>query len=212
VSDALDALLDALASPHAPTTVRSRAEARDVHIADSLAGLPYVRGRVADLGSGAGIPALVLAAAEPSLSVVAVESVSRKARFIEQTAERMGLRNVEVVALRAEEWTAGRDACDTVTARALAALPVICEYAAPLLRVGGRLVCWKGAVDSAEEADGRAAARTLGLSEPEVVAVTPFPGSQRRTLWLWSKVSETPPRFPRRPGIATKRPLSAKTQ
>lgn len=210
MSDPLDALLDALASPYAPTTVHSREEARRVHVADSLAGLPYVSGRVADLGSGAGLPGLVLAAADPSLSVVAVESVGRKAAFIAETAERMGLSNVEVVALRAEEWEAGRGVCDTVTARALAPLTVLCEYAAPLLRVGGRLVCWKGAVGAAEETDGRHAARVLGLSDPEVVPVTPFPGSERRTLWLWSKVMDTPPRFPRRPGMATKRPLSAK--
>lgn len=211
MSAPLDALLDALASPHAPTTVRSRAEARDVHVADSLAGLPYVSGRVADLGSGAGLPALVLAAADSSLSVAAVESVRRKAAFIAATARRMGLRNVEVVPLRVEEWVAGRGACDTVTARALAALPVLCEYAAPLLRPGGRLVCWKGAVGAGEAADGRHAASVLGLSGPDVVPVTPFAGSERRTLWLWSKISETPTGYPRRPGMATKRPLSAKT-
>lgn len=211
MSDPLDALLDALASPHSPTTVRSREEAEAVHIADSLSGLPYVDGRVADLGSGAGIPALVLAAARSDLSVVAVESVRRKARFIEDTAARMGLANLSVVACRAEEWEAGRSACDTVTARALAPLAVICEYAAPLLVPGGRLVCWKGAVGPEEEADGRAAARHLGLSAPEVVRVTPFPGSRHRTLWLWSKIAETPPGFPRRPGMAAKRPLSART-
>jgi 16S rRNA (guanine527-N7)-methyltransferase len=71
------------------------------------------------------------------------------------------------------------------------------------------LVCWKGAVDAVEEADGRAAASALGLAPPRVMGVTPYRGSQRRTLWVFEKVAETPPRFPRRPGMALKRPLSA---
>ena len=97
------------------------------------------------------------------------------------------------------------------TARALAALPVLCEYAAPLLRESGALVCWKGAVEAPEEADGRAAAALLGLSPPEVVPVAPYPGSRRRALWVFRRVAPLPPGFPRRPGMATKRPLSATT-
>jgi 16S rRNA (guanine527-N7)-methyltransferase len=87
----------------------------------------------------------------------------------------------------------------------------LCEYAAPLLRIGGVLVCWKGAVPDDEAADGRAAAGVLGLSEPSVVPVTPYAGSERRTLWVFSKVRETPAGYPRRPGMATKRPLSVTT-
>lgn len=209
---ALDALLDALASPHAPTTVRSRDEARDVHIADSLAGLEWVRGpRVADLGAGAGLPGLVLAAERPDWRVTLVESVARKARFIAETAAAMGLENVEVAAARAEEWRAGLGACDSVTARALAPLPVLCEYAAPLLLEGGRLVCWKGAVGDDEARDGRYAAEQLGLSAPRVVPVTPFPGSRNRTLWVFEKLAATPAGYPRRAGRAAKRPLSAPT-
>ena len=98
---------------------------------------------------------------------------------------------------------------DAVTARALAALPVLCEYAAPLLRPGGVLVCWKGAVDAVEEADGRAAASVLGLSEPDVRSVVPYPGSQRRTLWVFRRVGDVPAGFPRREGMALKRPLRA---
>jgi 16S rRNA (guanine527-N7)-methyltransferase len=80
-----------------------------------------------------------------------------------------------------------------------------------LLVDGGRAVFWKGAVDEDEARDGRYAAEKLGLAEPRVVAVEPFAGSERRTLWIFEKVAETPARFPRRPGMATKRPLSAKS-
>jgi 16S rRNA (guanine527-N7)-methyltransferase len=151
----------------------------------------------------------VLAAALADCRVFLVESVRRKADWIAATAARCGLDNAEAVWARAETWEGGRAACDAVTARALAALPVLCEYAAPLLRPGGALVCWKGAVDAGEEADGRAAAAHLGLSAPQVLPVTPYPGSERRALWVFRRVGEVPAGFPRRPGMATKRPLSA---
>lgn len=206
-------LLAALAAPDAPTTVHDPAQARDVHLADALAGLavPELAAArvIADLGSGAGIPGLVLAGALPASRVWLIETVRRKAEWIEATAVACGLANAAAVWTRAEAWRDGLGACDAVTARALAALPVVCEYAAPLLRVGGVLVCWKGAVLEPEAADGRAAAALLGLSPPTVLPVTPYPGSERRTLWVFTKAEATPARFPRRPGMALKRPLSA---
>jgi 16S rRNA (guanine527-N7)-methyltransferase len=212
---AVECLLAALAGEHAPTTVRDRARAEDVHVADALSGLVVPElaraATIADLGSGAGIPGLVLAAALPRSRVSLIETVRRKADWIAATAEGCGLSNAAAVWARAEAWRDGLGACDAVTARALAALPVLCEYAAPLLRPGGVLVCWKGAVDAAEEADGRAAAAHLGLSAPDVVPVTPYRGSERRTLWVFRQESPVPAGFPRRPGMATKRPLSAAT-
>ena len=206
----LGVLLDRLALPEAPTTVHDRREAERVHLADSLVAVEHLpRGRIADLGSGAGVPGLVLAAALPESSFVLVESARRKCEFIRDTAAAMGLANVEVLHARAEEISSPPAPFDAVCARALASLGVLCEYAAPLLATGGRAVFWKGAVEPAEEADGRYAASVLGLSEPEVLPVTPFPGSERRTLWIFTKVAPTPERFPRRPGMAAKRPLSA---
>jgi 16S rRNA (guanine527-N7)-methyltransferase len=151
----------------------------------------------------------VLAAARPEAEVWLIESARRKAEWIGATAAAMGLRNAHAVWTRAEAWRDGLGAMDAVTARALAALPVLCEYAAPLLRPGGVLVCWKGAVDPGEEADGRAAAALLGLSAPEVRSVVPYAGSRRRTLWAFRRIGELPAGFPRREGIALKRPLRA---
>jgi 16S rRNA (guanine527-N7)-methyltransferase len=117
--------------------------------------------------------------------------------------------NAEVVCERVEAWEAGRGACDLVTARALAALPVVAEYAAPLLRVGGTMVAWKGRLDPREAADGAAAATALGLEVGEVVPVRPHPRARHRHLHVMRKVASTPSRFPRRPGAAAKRPLGA---
>ena len=86
-------------------------------------------------------------------------------------------------------------------------LAVICEYAAPLLRIGGVLVAWKGGRHSDEEEAGAQAATLLGLAPPEIHAVTPYPGSRDRHLYVYSKVTDTPERFPRRTGVAAKRPL-----
>ena len=210
----LEILLERLAAPSAPTSVHDPRQGVDVHVADSLAGLSVTElrsaGLIADLGAGAGPPGLVLAAVLPAAHVVLVESAGRKCVFLREAADAMGLANVEVVCDRAEAWVDGLGRCDVVTARALAALPVLCEYAAPLLREGGVLVAWKGAVDDAEAADAVAAARHLGLTADPVRAVVPFPRSERRTLHVLRKTAPTPARFPRREGMATKRPLSAK--
>lgn len=179
-----------------------------MHIADCRAGLDAVGspGSIADLGSGAGLPGLVLAAALPETTVVCVEASRRKADWIARTAARCGLPNVSTAWSRAEEF---EGIVDVVVARALAALPVLCEYAAPLLAESGRAVFWKGAVGAEEEADGRYAAGVLGLSQPAVASVTPYPGSERRSLWVFERVAPVPDRFPRRAGIALKRPLRA---
>jgi 16S rRNA (guanine527-N7)-methyltransferase len=88
-------------------------------------------------------------------------------------------------------------------------LPVVCEYAAPLLSLGGTVVAWKGEVPPAEAADGAAAAEILGLEPVEVRPVQPFPDARGRTLHVFRKIAPTPARFPRRPGMAAKRPLTA---
>jgi 16S rRNA (guanine527-N7)-methyltransferase len=212
----LEGLLELVAAePTSITTVRDPADGVDVHVADSLValGLSEVRDarRIADLGSGGGFPGLVLAIALPQAHVALVESVGRKAAFLKNAIEALQVENVEAIHARAEEWPAGIGAHDLVTARALAPLSVLIEYAAPLLAGGGSLVAWKGAREASEEADGRAAAATLGMSDPGARAVRPFDGARDRHLYLSCKVSATPPGYPRRPGMARKRPIRAST-
>lgn len=211
---ALQRLLERLATDDAaPTTVREAGRAVDAHVADALTGLAVpelaAARRVADIGAGAGIPGLVLAAARPAMEVTEVESQGRKCAFLEELIAAMGLANATVACLRAEEWLAGRDACDAVTARAVAPLPVLVEYAAPLLRAGGALVAWKGAPGAAEHEDGDHAAAVLGLAPARVVPVPPFPGADQRSLYVYLKVRSLPNGYPRRPGTARKRPLQA---
>jgi 16S rRNA (guanine527-N7)-methyltransferase len=198
---------------HASTTVRAVTEAVDRHVADSLVALdlPELRsaGRMADLGSGAGWPGLALAVALPDCHVALVESASRRCRYLERAVAAVRLDNVSVVHARAEEWRDGLGRQDVVTARALAALPVVLEYAAPLLRPDGLAVAWKGRLPDEEAAAAASAAAELALSAPDVVAVDPYPGAGEATLVLARKIAPTPERFPRRPGMALKRPLGA---
>jgi 16S rRNA (guanine527-N7)-methyltransferase len=196
--------------PTASTSVRDPAEALDRHVADSLVALelPVVASarRIADLGSGAGWPGLALAATLPDAHVALVESAIRHCRYLERASE--GLPNVSVVHARAEEWQEGLGAHDLITARALAALPVVLEYAAPLLEEGGHVVAWKAAVSEHEAFGGARAAEILGLEPVSVVEVHPFPDARDRTLHVFCKIAPTPARFPRRAGMATKRPLA----
>jgi 16S rRNA (guanine527-N7)-methyltransferase len=194
--------------PAASTTVRDPDAAVDRHVADSLVALelePVRSARsIVDVGSGAGWPGLALAAALPEARVFLVESAIRHCRYLERAVHAAGLLNAEVVHARVEEWIC---ACEVVTARALAALPVVLEYAAPLLTAGGHVVAWKGAVGHSEATAGVAAAAELGLAAVEVRHVAPYAGAPERTLHVFRKVAPTPPRFPRRPGMAVKRPL-----
>jgi 16S rRNA (guanine527-N7)-methyltransferase len=202
--------------PHAPTSVRDPERAVDVHIADSLNGLQLEAVReartIADLGSGAGFPGLVLAVALPEAHVSLVESASRKAVFIAECAEEAGIANAEVVTARVEEWREGSEAHDLVTARALAPLAVVCEYAAPLLRIGGSLVAWTGRRDPPAEARAAAAAAELGLEPRETVRCAPYRGADDHHLSVYVKLSSTSARFPRRAGMARKNPLGGSTR
>jgi 16S rRNA (guanine527-N7)-methyltransferase len=210
----LEAILRTLEQDeHAPTTVRAAAQALDVHVADSLTALDVAAmseaRRIADLGAGAGFPGVALAVALPAAEVALVESQRRKCDFLLRMCASGQVENATVVCARAEQWLAGMAANDVVLARALAAQPVVLEYAAPLLRSGGTLVDWRGRRDQAEEEAAARAAATLGLERLKICRVEPFAGATDRHLHVFVKVAQTPARFPRRPGMARKRPLGA---
>jgi len=213
-------LLAALAAePDPHTTVSDPEAALDVHVADSLSGLEVAElssaRRIADIGAGAGFPGLVLAIALPRAQVDLIESVGRKTAVMDRLIQAAELGNARSITARVEDYGrvpaslgGGREAYDAVTARAVGSLALVVEYAAPLLRPGGILIGWKGARDEAEEAAGARAAEKVGMAVKEVLPVTPYPGSKRRHLHVYRKIAPTPPEFPRRAGMARKRPLA----
>jgi 16S rRNA (guanine527-N7)-methyltransferase len=212
---ALEILLEQLADPRAPVAHSTVPQAREVHIADSLIGLEVdlLRSaeRVADLGSGAGLPGLVLAASRPEARFDLIESASRKCAFLTDAIARMGLENAAVVCERSEDWARGQggEAYDAVTARAVGRLAAVSELASPLLREGGVLVAWKGARSAGEETELERAAERLAMEPVEIRPVTPYPGSRTRHIHLLRKNGPTPNGLPRRAGMAAKRPFGS---
>jgi 16S rRNA (guanine527-N7)-methyltransferase len=213
-------ILEALkAEPDPHTTVSEPQAALEVHVADSLSGLEVAElagaRRIADIGAGAGFPGVVLAVALPQAQVDLVESAGRKTAVMDRLIRAGSVSNARSITTRAEELGGvpaavggGREAYDAVTARAVGPLALLVEYAAPLLREGGVLVAWKGARDADEEAAGAAAASLVGMAAARVLPVQPFEASENRHLHVFRKISPTTPGFPRRPGMARKRPLA----
>lgn len=211
---ALETLVEMLASQRdAPSAVREAREAWLVHVADSLAGTELgelaTAEAIADVGSGAGLPGLVLAAALPNARVDLIESVGRKCEFMRRAIDRTGIANARVVCERSEMWVAsdGGEAYDAVTARAVGRLATIAELASPLLREAGAVVAWKGRRDEDEEAELARAAPWVAIEPLEVRWVGPYAGSRNRHLHLMRKTGPTPAGLPRRPGLAKKRPF-----
>ena len=134
--------------------------------------------------------------------------------MIDRLIQAAELGNARSITARVEDYArqpaavgGGREAYDAATARAVGPLALLVEYAAPLLRMDGVLVAWKGARDAAEAAAGATAAERVGMAAKEVLPVQPYPTSENRHLHVFRKVGPTPPEFPRRAGMARKRPL-----
>ncbi|MFP5389790.1 MAG: 16S rRNA (guanine(527)-N(7))-methyltransferase RsmG [Thermoleophilia bacterium] len=183
-----------------------------VHVADSLTGLEFgalsEAPTIADIGSGAGFPGLVLAIALPGSRIDLIESVGRKCDFIQRAIDHAGIANARVINARSEDLAAGggRENYAAVTARAVGRLSTLAELASPLLVEDGVLVAWKGKRDAEEEAQLERAAEGLAMRPEEIRHVGPYAGSEHRHLHLVRKSGPTPPNLPRRAGMAKKRP------
>ncbi|MCW2925483.1 MAG: methyltransferase GidB [Thermoleophilia bacterium] len=181
------------------------------HIADGVAGAAVVRSlnptSLVDVGSGGGIPGIPLAIELDDVDVHLVESLGWKAEFLLACVRALDLESrVTVHGLRAEEAITpiGRAAVDVGTARAVAPPIVVAEYLAPLVREGGHLVLWTTADHAAR--DEVRPRPELGLGEPDVVPA-PSPLRDQGVLLVWPRTGPCEDRFPRRVGVAAKRPL-----
>jgi 16S rRNA (guanine527-N7)-methyltransferase len=137
------------------------------HILNSALAAPFFTGRAADVGSGAGLPGLVLAIARPDVDFTLIEPMERRTIWLSEQVDALGLDNVTVERLRAEEWAKGR-VFDVVTARAVSALRTLIPWTAPLARVGGRLAYLKGANVGAELDAAEKQLRRFGVTGVEV--------------------------------------------
>ena len=164
-----------------------------------------------DVGSGAGFPGLPLAIVFPNVRMTLLEATAKKARFLEHAVDRLGLTDrVTVVAERAEVAARGaphREAYDLAFARALAPLPVALEWCLPFVRPGGWLILPRGSDLAAQLDDGTCAARELGATLRPALPIAPAGAPPGRAILVADKLGPTDGRYPRRPGVAAKRPL-----
>ena len=196
------------------TAIREPRQLRVRHFLDALscaaATGPLDGQSLIDIGSGAGFPGLPLKILYPDLRLTLVDSVAKKARFLELVAAELGLREVIVVAERAEVLghdPAHREHYDWATARAVAELRVLAELLLPLCRVGGRVLAQKGGSAAEELSAAAPAIATLGGGASQLIPVQLPETEATHYLVVIDKAATTDARYPRRPGIPAKRPL-----
>jgi 16S rRNA (guanine527-N7)-methyltransferase len=140
------------------------------HVLNSAVAAPLFSGVVGDVGSGAGLPGVVLAIARPDVHWILIEPMERRTAWLQEQVDELALDNVEVARLRAEEWKRG-PVLDGVTARAVSALKTLVPLTAPLVRDGGELILLKGANVAGEIDAAQKQIRRFGLSDVRVEIV-----------------------------------------
>ncbi len=196
------------------TAIRDAESIRVKHFLDSLScSLAWKNTppqNLIDVGTGAGFPGLPLKILYPAMRLTLVESVGKKVTFCKHMAAMLGLENVEVIHARAEEIGQNgryREQHDWVVARAVAQLNVLSEYLLPLVKVGGMMLAQKGETGPAEAQSAEKAMKLLGGKLKQLLPVH-LPGvADDRYLVIVEKFAATPPKYPRKPGIAAKSPL-----
>lgn len=185
------------------------------HMADSLQILPLLPTgtfSLIDVGTGAGFPGVPVAVCRPDCRVTLLDGLNKRLVFLEAVCKELGLDTVRVHA-RAEEaarQSVHREVYDIATARAVARLPVLCEYCLPFVRVGGRFIAMKGPDGDAELAEAAAAVKLLGGKAGAPVRrslPTPDGAADTRVLLPIEKVAHTPEKYPRHGGKIAKAPL-----
>jgi 16S rRNA (guanine527-N7)-methyltransferase len=207
----LDLLFDANARMNL-TRITDRAQAELQHVADALTILPHLPAgdfRLADVGSGGGVPGIPLAIARPDATIMLIESTKKKAAFLKSAAEALGLPNVSVSEWRAEDvaHSNSRETFDVAVARAVATMEWLAEWCLPLVKRGGRMLAMKGPKVADELPVARRAIKLLGGGEP-IVHPVDLPGTEHRVIVEISKVAKTDARYPRPATAAKGKPIA----
>ena len=196
------------------TAIRDAESIRTKHFLDSfscaLAWKESSPNHLIDVGTGAGFPGIPLKILYPNLKLTLVESVRKKAMFCQHIVSLLGLNNVDIIQTRVEDIGQDikqREKYDWAVARAVANLNVLSEYLLPLVKIGGRMLAQKGESAPAEAQSAEEAMKLLGGKLKQLIPVN-LPGlADDRYLVVVEKVAATPPKYPRKPGVAAKTPL-----
>ena len=194
------------------TAITDSRKFTELHIIDSLSIFKFIspHSSLIDIGSGAGFPGIILKAALPELELTVLDSHKKKLDFIEEACAKTGLYGVNFVHARAEDAAAVpayREKFDTAAARAVAALPQLCEYCIPFVRTGGRFIAMKGSAAEKEIADAGGAHALLGCSDPEIFDTELFDSKAQRKILVYRKVRSTPLQYPRKQKFIKNSPL-----
>lgn len=196
------------------TAIRDSESIRTKHFLDSfscvLAWKASPPSQLIDVGTGAGFPGIPLKILYPNLKLTLVESVGKKAMFCQHIVRVLGLEQVAVIQARAEDLGQNvqhREQYDWAIARAVANLNVLSEYLIPLVRLDGAMLAQKGEKGPAEAQSAEEAMKLLGGKLKQLIPVNLPSVAEDRYLVVVKKVSATPPRYPRKPGIPMKQPL-----
>jgi 16S rRNA (guanine527-N7)-methyltransferase len=184
------------------------------HFLDSLSCLKVKSfrppGKVIDIGTGAGFPGIPIKLLYPQFLMTLVESVGKKISFCQHVSDTLEIKGMQILHARAESLgrePEHREQYDWGLARAVAVAPVVLEYILPLIRVGGRAILQKGGTGPAEMHQAEKALRVLG-AEVDQIETVELPGvAEPRHIITLRKIAATPPRYPRRPGMAAKKPI-----
>lgn len=192
------------------TAIEGEESTARLHFLDCAALLHYLplKGkRLADIGSGAGFPGLVLRILEPGAALTMCDSLQKRVTFQQETVEALGLAGVECRAGRAEEQKDMRSRYDVVTSRAVARLNVLCELCLPMVKKGGWFAAMKGPEPEEELKEAERCIALLGGGEAQIVKYT-VPGTDAvHSLVLVKKLAPTPEKYPRRFAMIKKSPL-----
>lgn len=196
------------------TAITEEPEVYLKHFFDSISAAFYVdltgEKSICDVGAGAGFPSIPLKICYPELEVTIVDSLNKRIGFLEHLAEKLKLDHVEFVHARAEDFGQNkkyREKFDIVTARAVARLSVLSELCVPLVKKGGLFVAMKGSAAEDELADAKKALSVLGAEFKENHSfLLPIEESDRN-IFVFTKVKNTPGRYPRKPGMPNKSPI-----
>ncbi len=203
------------AAPHTRVTAVHAEDAVQRHFAESLEIwrlclelVPNGASLVVDVGSGGGFPGIVMACIARETRFALVEPLQKRARLLAEVTRTMGLTNVDVFGLRAEEAGRGplREQADLVTARAVAPLSELLEYTAPLAKVGGLIALPKGSALAEEIESARKAMHMLGCEHDRTLPMSPVV-SETLSVAMFRKRAATHKTYPRRPGMPRQRPL-----
>ena len=193
------------------TSITNPEEIRLKHFKDSLSLLQTIKltnQSVIDIGTGAGFPGIPLKIVCPEIKLTLLEATQKKVEFLKHMVSVLGLKNVEIIWGRAEELVKDRrEVFDLALSRAVAKLNVLCEYSLPFVKVGGMFIAYKDKDVEEELEEVKSAIETLGGRIKETKKVKLPDSGIIRSLVVIEKVSPTPVKFPRRAGMAKKKPL-----